>query len=222
PRRGRRGAAPPCSSTRRRRGGSRGAPRTLPRTPACAAPSSASPSATRPRPRAGPPARGGGRRAGSRACGRRPAAWLWSAPSPSGRVAVAGVEGVAEQAAVERARNLRDAVGHRHARLEAEAGANAIEADLVVAGILVAVDEHRAAAPDAALDVLHHVHLAVVLARPSGVVDRPGDDVGGRLEHTADGPRRVAHVDVGPPEPLAEHLQLAVGPEVARELVHRE
>ncbi len=86
-------------------------------------------------------------------------------------VAVAAVEGIAELAGVERGDDLGDAVGHGHQRLEAELGADLVEADLVVAGVLVAVHVGDRAAVELLADLRHEVELAVVLPGAPGVED---------------------------------------------------
>src|SRR5439155_22094626 len=120
-------------------------------------------------------------------------------------VAVAAVEGVRQRAALERGDDLGDPLRDRQRRLEAELAADLLEADLVVARVLVAVHEADLAAVGQLLaDRLDEVELAVVLGRASGVEDLAGDAVGGRVEHGAYGAGGVADVDVGAPELLAE------------------
>ena len=123
---------------------------------------------------------------------------------------------------LERAGDLPDAVRHGHQRLEAERGVDLVEADLVVAGILVATHVGHLAARDLLADLLDEIELAVVLARVADVEDGALGDLVGRVQDGADGAGRVADVHVGPPELLAEDLELAIRPEVARELVHRQ
>ena len=97
--------------------------------------------------------------------------------------------------------------------------ADLVERDLVVARILVALDVRDLAALHLALDLLDQHLLRVVLARAAGVEHLARGLLARRLEH---GPHRAAgvgDVDVGPPELLAEHLEVAIGPQVARELV---
>ena len=96
----------------------------------------------------------------------------------SGNIAVAAVERIPEAPRVERGDDLGDAVRHRHQRLEAELGADLVEAHLVVARVLVAVHIGDLAAVDLLADLLHEVELAVVLARAAGVEDFARDLLG--------------------------------------------
>src|SRR5881394_37146 len=136
-----------------------------------------------------------------------------------GGVAVLGGERVAEVTLVEATGNLANPVWHLHRQLETEPLADLLEGDLVVARILVAVDEADFAAGDDARDDLDQVELAVVLVAVADVEDVAPDLVWPRLEHSRNRPRCIAHVHVRPPELLAEDFELTVVPEFAGELI---
>src|SRR4051794_9603414 len=140
----------------------------------------------------------------------------------SGDVPVAGMEGVLEAALAQRGGELVDARRYGHRDLVAEDVVDLAERDLVVARVLLAAHEAHAAGGHALLDELHEVELAVVLARVAHVEDLARDLVLRRLQDERDAAGRVAHVHVGPPELLPEDLEVAVGPQVAGELVDRE
>src|SRR3954470_15539097 len=81
-------------------------------------------------------------------------------------VPVAGFEGIRQLPGVERGDDLGDPVGDRHLRLEAQDVVDLVERDLVVARILLALDEaHLAAVGQLGADRLDEVELAVVLTR---------------------------------------------------------
>src|SRR4051812_35855830 len=122
----------------------------------------------------------------------------------------------------ERLRDLGDAVRHRETGPELQDVADLVEGDLVVARVLVALDEADLPAAHLPLDLLDQHLLRVVLIRAAGVEDLALRLVARCVEHGADRSRRVVDVDIGPPELLAEDVELPVAPEVARELVDRE
>ena len=140
----------------------------------------------------------------------------------SANVAVDGRERITELPGVERRDHLADTVRDGHQSLEAETRLDLVEAHLIVARILVAADVRHATAIGLAVDLLDEIELAVVLARAPGVENLAADGILGRVEHRSHGARRITHVDVGAPELLSEHLEVAVGPEVAGELVDCE
>src|SRR5690348_15632236 len=142
--------------------------------------------------------------------------------APSGDVSMASVERVAEAPLVEGGDDLVHAVGDGHRGLEAEDAGHLVECDLVVARILFAMHVRDRPAFDPAADDVHDVELAVVLVGPPNVEHLARDILLGRIEREPDRPGRVAHVHVGPPEALAEHLEAAVRPQVTSELVHRQ
>src|SRR5436190_6398810 len=72
----------------------------------------------------------------------------------SGNVPVASVKGIREGTGAERVCDLLDAVGNSHRGLEAEHLADLVEADLVVARVLVPVDEVHLAGVEPLLDLL--------------------------------------------------------------------
>src|SRR5271168_4015020 len=165
---GRRGVVLRCSSRRRSRGVPPGAPRTPARRPRSWGRASASPSAASRPPRRGPGGSAADRTAAARGTSRRrPSARLRAAGSRD--VAVASVEGIAERSLLERRDDLADAVGYGHERLEAELRADLLEADLVVAGVLLAMHIGDPAALQLLFDLVHEIELAVVLARAPGV-----------------------------------------------------
>src|SRR6202035_3299443 len=165
PRRGRRGAARPCSSTARSRGARGGARRRPARTPPFGGRASPSPSAGSQRPPPDPAARGAGRTAAAGGTsGSLPSGLEDPARGPgSGDVPVAAVERIAERLCLERYDDLCDAVGDGHERLDPELRADPVEARLVVAWVLVTVHIGDAAAVGLPADLLHEVELAVVL-----------------------------------------------------------
>src|SRR5581483_2356723 len=134
-------------------------------------------------------------------------------------VLVTRVVRVAEAPLIERLDDLGDPVGDRHQRLEAELGLDLVEADLVVARVLVLLDVADLALVGLLADLFDDVELAVVLARAARVEDVAGDLLDRRFEHGAHGAPGVTDVDVRAPELLAEDFQLLVRPQFAGELV---
>src|SRR3954463_1223653 len=161
---------------------------------------------------------------------RRVSATAWRSSSStrrskngiSGNVSVAAVIGIRERAGGEGISHLADAVGDGHRSLEAKHLAHLVEADLVVARVVVLANVAHLAGVELALDRLDDVELAVVLAGAADVEHLVAYLLDWRVERGAHGPGSVAHMHVRAPELLAEDLELLVGPEVAGELVDGE
>src|SRR6185437_2524670 len=123
---------------------------------------------------------------------------------------------------VELLEQLRDARGDGHLRLEPEHVADLVEAHLVVAGVLVALDVGDLALVGELADLLDEVKFAVVLAAAANVEHVAGDDIARRVKNGGDPAAGVANVHVWSPELLTEYLELAVRPQVACEFVDSE
>src|ERR1700759_3039779 len=87
----------------------------------------------------------------------------------SGDVSVAPIERVSESILLQRIEHLGDPVRHDHPRLEAQRGADLVEADLVVARVLVAANVLDLAPLGLLADLLHQIELAVVLTAAAHV-----------------------------------------------------
>src|SRR6266511_3949537 len=115
-------------------------------------------------------------------------------------IRVAGLEGVAEAVGLEGLDDLVDPVRYPVPGLEAEHGADLLERHLVVAGVLVAMDEMHVAVAETLLDEPDEIELAVVLVRVPGVEDLTGHPLRRRLEHRPHRARGIPNVHVRPPE----------------------
>jgi hypothetical protein len=110
--------------------------------------------------------------------------------------------------------------GPRRARAyAARSPAQLAERDLVVAPVLVALNTGDPAGVELTHDDLDEIELVLVLVRVAHVEDLAGGALRAGVEHHADRPRDVPHGYVRSPELLAEDLRVAIGPEVAGELV---
>src|SRR3954462_2715964 len=121
------------------------------------------------------------------------------APVPSRDVAVGLAEGVREAVLVEALHDLGDPVRHAAGDLIPEHPVDLGEVDLVVARVLLALDEADLAALGLLADLLDEIQLAVVLARVADVEPLARDLFGGRLQDGPDAARGVADVHVGAP-----------------------
>src|SRR6476620_8743577 len=129
---------------------------------------------------------------------------------------------VIEQAALQKTVDLVDSLSERMLSFELHAPGELLEADAIVARILVFVHELDLPVREPRIEELDDVELSIVLICIADVVDLAGDGLSRPLEHLHDRAGGVADVDIRSPELLAEYDQLSLHGEIARELVHRQ
>ena len=111
---------------------------------------------------------------------------------------------------LKREHDFLDAVPHAVERVETEDALHFGEGHPIVARVLCdRNDADRRFGPELLLNHFDDVELAIILIRAADIEDLSPDGCGGRLQAEEDRLRGIAHMDIWPPELLAEHGQLS-------------